>query len=95
MINKIQKKLYFLSFSIFINGYTPNKYPKFGVSKYPMEPPSWKTGNINNPRIMYIENALKTTFFWNISVSKIIVGICHVIGISKLLIGLSINGSGI
>ena len=44
---------------------------------------------------IYIENALKTTFLLNISVSKIIVGICHVIGISKLLLDSSTKGSGI
>ena len=55
------------------------------MSKYPIEPPWWKTGAINNPKNIYIENALKTTFLWNISVSKTTVGICHVIGISKLL----------
>ena len=65
------------------------------MSKYPIEPPWWKTGAINNPKIIYIENALKTTFLWNISVSKIIVGICHVIGISKLLLDSSKNSSGI
>ena len=46
---------------------------------------SGKEGSIvvNQPKIIYIKNALKTIFFWNISVNKIIVGICHVIGNSK------------
>ena len=44
--------------------------------------------SINSPIIMYKENALKTTFLWKISVNKIIVGICHVIGNSKLLLDL-------
>ena len=35
--------------TVLIRGYIPNKYPKFGVNMYPNEPPSQKTGKINNP----------------------------------------------
>ena len=65
------------------------------MSKYPIDPPLLKTGNINKPKIIYIVKAIKTTFLLNKRVSKIIVGICHVIGMSKLILDLSVNGSGI
>ena len=55
------------------------------------------TGSVNLPNIpltKQAEKALKTTFLLKKSVRRIIVGICHVIGISRLLIDLSKNCSG-